>query len=403
VTEAKLQDKLIFLEHEKGRRMVREWDVIIVGGGIGGLSCAHFLRRTGLRVCILERSPGLNEVGAGLQLAPNALAAMQELKLLEDLLTLGWKLERVELRSTRSGLLSVMQSGSDTILAIHRAQLQKLLARDLGADILRYGIQINSIQESGDRVHVTLANGEVLNTHLLIGADGLRSQVRSALFPAVTFRYSGTSSYRGIARVEGLLKDPHGGAEIWGPGCRFGYSPINSQDIYWYLTFDATAQEQRTPAACKTHALEIMAHFPEQKPMVERTDLALIIHTDISDIKPTAHWVRGRVALMGDAAHATTPNLGQGAAQAIEDAWALGLAMQKLGPNPIALEAYQAVRESKALWIVKQSWNFQSMCHLKGKWWQSLRDFVVKNMPARIQKASLARIYKPEVGQPSPL
>ncbi len=378
--------------------MAQEWDVIIVGGGIGGLACAQFLRRIGLRILVLERSQALNEVGAGLQLAPNAQAALREIHLLDELIPLAWKLRQVELRSTRSGRLALMESGSDFLLAVHRAQLQKILARDLNNDLLRFDIQIQTIAPEGDRVKVTLVNGETLLSKLLIGADGLRSQVRSLFFPAVAYRYSGTSSYRGIAEAPGFLKDPHQGAEIWGPGCRIGYSQINSKDIYWYLTFDAPPQETRSPAERKAHALRIMEHFPDQKNLIERTELDHIIHTDIGDIKPTANWVQGHVALLGDAAHATTPNLGQGAAQALEDAWALGLALKKFGPEPIALEAYQAVRRDKALWIVRQSWSFQSICHLKKNWQQSLRDFAVKHMPAALQQANLQRIYTPEVG-----
>ncbi len=378
--------------------MAQEWDVIIVGGGIGGLACAQFLRRIGLRILVLERSQGLNEVGAGLQLAPNAQAALREIQLLDELMPLAWKLKQVELRSTRSGRLALMESGSDFLLAVHRARLQKILARDLSQDLLRFDVQIQTITPDGDRVKVALVNGETLLARLLIGADGLRSQVRSLLFPQVTYRYSGTSSYRGIAEAPGFLKDPHQGAEIWGPGCRIGYSQINSSEIYWYLTFDAPPLETRSAGERKAHALSLMEHFPDQKNLIERTELDHIIHTDIGDIKPTANWVQGRVALLGDAAHATTPNLGQGAAQALEDAWALGLAMKKFGPEPIALEAYQAVRQDKALWIVRQSWSFQSICHLKKSWQQSLRDFAVKHLPSSMQKANLQRIYTPEVG-----
>lgn len=378
--------------------MVQEWDVIIVGGGIGGLSCAQFLRQSGFRILVLERSPGLNEVGAGLQLAPNAQAALREINRLDELVSLGWKLTHVELQSTHSGRLVTMDAGTESLLTVHRAQLQKTLARDLSADLLRFGVQIQGIKAEGDRVMVSLQTGETLKSKLVIGADGLRSQVRSLLFPPVHARYSGTSSYRGIVRAPDLLKDPHAGVEIWGPGCRLGYSHINQQDIYWYLTFDAPPQESRTPQACRAHALQLMEHFPEQRPMVERTELDHIIHTDIGDFKPTAHWVMGRIALLGDAAHATTPNLGQGAAQALEDAWALGLALKKFGPEPIALEAYCAVRQEKALWIVRQSWSFQSICHLKKPWQQGLRDFAVKHMPAALQHANLKRIYTPEVG-----
>jgi 2-polyprenyl-6-methoxyphenol hydroxylase-like FAD-dependent oxidoreductase len=141
-----------------------------------------------------------------------------------------------------------------------------------------------------------------------------------------------------------------------------------------------------------------MQHFPDESPIIARTAPDQMIHTDIGDIKPTDDWVRGRVALLGDAAHATTPNLGQGAAQALEDAWALGLALKKAGPEPSALAAYREVRRKKALWIVKQSWSFQSVCHLKRGWQQSLRDFAVRHTPAAVQKSSLNRIYTPAVG-----
>lgn len=378
--------------------MGQNWDLIIVGGGIGGLSAARFMRKSGLKTLVLERSPGLNEVGAGLQLAPNAQAALRALDLWHELAPRGWTLNQVQLRSTRSGELTRMDAKPDGLVAMHRAQLQKGLAQGFSEADIRFAVTIQGITQDRDGVRVTLANGETLDCKLLIGADGLRSQVRSLLFPPVTHRYSGTSSYRGIVSAPGFLKDPQMGAEIWGPGCRLGYSQINSEDIYWYLTFDAPAHETRTPSERRAHALELMKHFPDELPIIARTAPEQIIHTDIGDIKPTDHWVEGRVALLGDAAHATTPNLGQGAAQALEDAWALGLALQKAGPKPSALIAYRDVRRKKALWIVQQSWSFQSVCHLKSAWQQSLRDFAVRHTPAALRKSGLNRIYIPAVG-----
>lgn len=378
--------------------MGQNWDLIIVGGGIGGLSTARFLRANGLKTLVLERSPGLNEVGAGLQLAPNAQAALRALGLWDELAPRGWTLNHVQLRSTRSGELVRMDAEPEALVAMHRAQLQKGLAQGFSEGDIRFAVTIQGITQDNHGVRVTLANGETLDCKFLIGADGLRSQVRTLLFPPVTHRYSGTSSYRGIVSAPGFLKDPHMGAEIWGPACRLGYSQINSTDIYWYLTFDAPAHESRTADERKAHALELMQHFPAESPMIARTPPEQIIHTDIGDIKPTDHWVEGRVALLGDAAHATTPNLGQGAAQALEDAWALGLAFKKFGLHPSALTAYRDVRRKKALWIVQQSWSFQSVCHLKSAWQQRLRDFAVKHTPAAVQKASLKRIYTPAVG-----
>jgi 2-polyprenyl-6-methoxyphenol hydroxylase-like FAD-dependent oxidoreductase len=378
--------------------MGQNWDVIIIGGGIGGLSAARFLRKGGIKTLVLERSPGLNEVGAGLQLAPNAQAALRALDLWDELAPRGWILNEVQLRSTRSGELTRMDAKPEGLVAMHRAQLQKGLAHGFSEADLRFAMTIQSITQDRDGVQVMLANGETLACKILIGADGLRSQVRSLVFPPVTHRYSGTSSYRGIVSAPGFLKNPHMGAEIWGPACRLGYSQINSADIYWYLTFDAPAQESKTPEERKAHALELMKNFPEELPIIARTAPEQIIHTDIGDIKPTDHWVIGRVALLGDAAHATTPNLGQGAAQALEDAWALGLAFKKSGVEPSALAAYRDIRRKKALWIVQQSWSFQSLCHLKSPWQQSLRDFAVKHTPAAFQKSGLKRIYTPAVG-----
>ncbi len=383
--------------------MNQDYDLIIVGGGIGGLTTAHFLLKTGLRVLVLEKSPGLNELGAGLWLAPNALLALREIKLLDIISRLGWPMHRAELRSTKSGLLQSVdlqkagQAFGLTTLAIHRGLLQKTLAQHLEPSIIRYGTEIQEIQLLPDRVEVQLKDGPILGCKILIGADGLRSQTRDLLFDPVPLRYSGTSSYRGVTSTLANQHSTQVSAEIWGPACRFGYSHINARDIYWYLTFDAPAGQTQSTADRKARAAALMSHFPEQSAIVESTQPEHIIHTDISDLTPHRDWVRGRVALLGDAAHATTPNLGQGAAQAIEDAWAISLALAEHGLEPKALAHYMRVRQSKALWVVDQSWNFQKLCHMKNPLLQSLRDLVVKHSPGFVQEKTLRRIFTPEV------
>jgi 2-polyprenyl-6-methoxyphenol hydroxylase-like FAD-dependent oxidoreductase len=381
-----------------------EYDVIIIGGGIGGLTTALALKRLGLRFVVLEKSQGLSEVGAGLWLAPNPLQVLQTLGIVDQVTALGYPLKRVEVISNRGTVLQQVcladyqsEFGFSTI-AIHRIRLQRCLYEQLEPESVRFNCLIREIVQGDERVQVRLESGETPTCRVLVGADGLHSQVRQSTLGPSGMRFSGTSSYRGIAPLERPGFDKAKGVEIWGRGCRFGCSHIAPREIYWYLTFDAAHGQRRSPEEILSHARTLVAQeFEEYLDVVSNTPPRQIIHTDISDLKTLRTWKSGRVVLLGDAAHATTPNLGQGAAQAIEDALALANCLQSHGLNENALDQFVRLRTKKTQWIVDRSWSIGRICHLRNPIAVATRDFVLRWFPKSLERRMLRTIFTPDI------
>jgi 2-polyprenyl-6-methoxyphenol hydroxylase-like FAD-dependent oxidoreductase len=212
-------------------------------------------------------------------------------------------------------------------------------------------------------------------------------------------RYSGSSSYRAIARDARILpvEAEHEAYEIWAEGCRVGFSKINVTDYYWYMTFDAPAGEAASASAIRTHAETLFrTYFPQWIGLLEKTRPEDILKTDISDLKPLKQWSQGRIGLMGDAAHATTPNLGQGGAMAVEDALVLADSFEKLGLSGAAWERFEQVRRAKVNWTVSMSWSIGKVCHLRNPLLRALRNLALKKTPDSVTRKQIQRLYSIE-------
>ena len=196
-------------------------------------------------------------------------------------------------------------------------------------------------------------------------------------------RYSGSSSYRAMAKGADLLSPEldHDAYEIWGKGCRLGFSKIGADGYYWYMTFDSDPGKSSSPTERRAHAESLFREFfPKWIALFENTTPEAILQTDISDLKSLPSWSRERVGLIGDAAHATTPNLGQGGAMAVEDAYALTNAVEEVGLNSSAFELYEKRRREKVNWTVSTSWSIGRICHVKNPVLRSLRNLAVRKM-----------------------
>ena len=225
--------------------------------------------------------------------------------------------------------------GFETV-ALHGSLLQRVLSEQLPSGVLNFGAEAKSLIQGTDSVSVLLADGFEINARIVVGADGMRSRIRQLASLGGEIRYSGSSSYRAIARGPRPLPEEldHDAYEIWGKGCRLGFSKIAADDYYWYMTFDSDPNKNFSPAERQAHAESLFRRFfPRWTTLLENTRPDDIIQTDISDLKRLSTWSSDRVGLIGDAAHATTPNLGQGGAMAIEDAYSLANAFEQVGLN----------------------------------------------------------------------
>lgn len=378
-------------------------EIAVIGAGIGGLATAIALQQQGHEVHVFEATESLRPVGAGLWLAPNGQEVLQRLQpaLLAQALEQGFVTREALIMPHKGQVLTRLEAeplqrryGHVPTLAIHRAALHQILQAELTPGTVRCGHRFSAFEAKADRVQIYFEKGEAVSADLLIAADGLYSPVRRQLFGDLPLRYSGQTCWRGLS--PGLMPEEwrHRSAEIWGPaaGLRVGFSPLADQRIYFYITALAEAGDRSEI----THAalLRLLKDFPaEVQDMVTQTPVDQIMRHDLYDLPPLKSYHRGRVVLMGDAAHATTPNLGQGANQALESAWVLSHCLQQIPDVAQALVRYEQLRIPKATQVVQRSWQINQMVNLSQPWLQHCRNFVVKHLPASLQLQQFDRLY----------
>jgi 2-polyprenyl-6-methoxyphenol hydroxylase-like FAD-dependent oxidoreductase len=371
--------------------------VLIAGGGIGGLTLGVALRRAGFSVRVFERAPSLRPVGAGITMQTNAILAFRTIGLDTAVAAAGHVMQRGSVLDAQGRVLGSMhlsemaQELGAPLIAIHRARLQEVLQQALGPEPLVLGLKVVGFREEQGAVVARLSDGTEARGDLLVGADGLRSTVRAQLLDDGEPRYAGYTSWRGVCDVAGLA-DPSSTSETWGRGLRFGIVPIDQGRTYWFATANAPVGGIDAPDA---HA-ELLSRFsqfhPPVRALIESTPAASIFRTDIHDRPPVQRWARGRVVLLGDAAHPMTPNMGQGGGQAVEDAVVLARCLATEAGVPEALARYQALRIPRANGFVRQSRRLGGV----GQWQSGaacwLRDRLFQLTPDSTVRASLRRV-----------
>lgn len=329
---------------------------IVIGAGIGGLAAGIALHGAGLDVEIFERTPELRAVGAGLSLWANALTALEHLGLKEAVQRHSVATGASGSIRTWSGAALMVDDSStlrehfgETVVGIHRAALQRLLLSAFGEGRVRLGQPLTHLEERGGQVTAYFADGTSARGDLLVGADGLHSVVRRQLHGEHTPRYAGYSAWRSVVPAR-LLPSQVG--EYWGDGKRFGLLPLAEGHVYWF-----TVRTQ--PEGVKIVKQELLHLFRGWTPPTELLIAAAleeaILQNDIYDRPVLKDWGRGRVTLLGDAAHPMTPNLGQGACQALEDAVVLGRCLERGMDAVAALRRYECLRRARTDRIVRQS------------------------------------------------
>ena len=335
---------------------------IIVGAGIGGLSAANALRRAGIDVAVFERMPELREVGSGLTLWVNAMRGLAKFEAEEPIRARGAEVQRIENRLWSGRSYKTLPIGrigekyGKHSVSIHRGELQSALAALLPEGVIHLGAQCTGFDQDAEGVTARFADGHEERGDVLIGADGIGSAVRTQLFGQPKPRYSGYTCWRSAVRIEHPRLEPTVYTQVYGRGSNFGIFPIGDGYWSWYGTkmTPAGGGAGGDGATWKREALDQFRGWYETVPAaIEATDEAAFVRQDISDLKPIKTWGTGRVALLGDAAHATTPALGQGGCMAIEDAVVLSRELSSNGDVPAALTRYAEARRDRANGIVR--------------------------------------------------
>jgi 2-polyprenyl-6-methoxyphenol hydroxylase-like FAD-dependent oxidoreductase len=382
---------------------------IIVGAGIGGLTAAIGLRRAGLEVKVFEKrtDPRMIESGGGMVVQPNAIRALQELEVGDQVAAAGSALEHFEWRTPEGKRLASWPVGAvgrevgAPMVGIRRMRLQGVLAAAVEEGVLALGAEVTGISQDREGVTVQLASGAEERADLLIGADGINSTVRSlSLHPWTKPRYAGYALWFGITELDSAATDSATFRELDGPGARFIFFPVGGREIYWSAI--ANASEGATVEAGgeeiegdKEILLDRYSGWAEPtEALIAATDLSAIYRREIADRDPIKNWGEGRITLLGDAAHAMTINLGQGACQAIEDGVVLAKALAAQDDTVAALRAYEAKRIPRTAPIVRRSRMIGEM----GQWKNPLAC-LIRNQIQRVVFPTVAfREFKQTVG-----
>jgi 2-polyprenyl-6-methoxyphenol hydroxylase-like FAD-dependent oxidoreductase len=376
--------------------------IIVAGAGPGGLVAALALHRAGFAVRLLERAPAVRAAGAGLTLQVNAMRMLGALDLLEPVASQGELLAAATVQTGDGRALSEIHMEDSRArfgapgVAIHRGVLSQVLADALPEGILRCGAEVHAVAQDQQGVTVTLAGGEELRGSALVGADGIHSRVRAGSFPDARIRYAGYTCWRGIAPIARPL-GAGTSAELWGRGRRFGIVPISATETYWFAT-ENTVADGSDGDDVKAEMLARFSAFADPvAKLLDATPADAFLRNDIIDLQPLDRWTDGRVALMGDAAHAMTPNMGQGACQAIEDAVVLAHALADASSIPEGIAEFESLRKVRARSFVDRSWTVGRAAQWENGLARALRNAIVRMTPSSVMEKTLTEAWMVDV------
>jgi 2-polyprenyl-6-methoxyphenol hydroxylase-like FAD-dependent oxidoreductase len=332
--------------------------IIIIGAGVAGLTLAAALSKQGADVVILERSSGFPEVGAGISLWPNAMAALDSIGLGGAVREAGGAVASGGVQRPNGSWIRSVEPGraekalGEPMLAIHRRDLMRILASHVQDEALGFGSELDYFEVSNGGVLVRLGDGRTIEGRAIVGADGIGSKVAEWLDPTLSLGYSGYTAWRGIALISTSDILP---SETWGTGCEFGFVPIGPDRTYWFATENA-AEGLSSPEGEHRHLLEMFGSWHDPIPsLVEATREMDVLRHDIYDRTQVSNWSKGPVVVIGDAAHPMRPHMGQGGCQAIEDGVLLSMSLAINSNLASAFSKFARERARRVKTIVRQS------------------------------------------------
>ncbi|MER5268124.1 FAD-dependent monooxygenase [Actinosynnema sp. NPDC002837] len=347
---------------------------VVVGGGLGGVTAAVALRRVGWEVAVLERAAEFGEVGAGVGVMPNAMRALAALGLADDVRRIGTPRVPGGIRDRKGRTLAHVETPhQDHVVAVHRADLHRVLRSALPPECLVTDTEVHDLDD--------------LDADLVVAADGIRSRARQALFPTLPQPvYAGTTAWRSVTTAR--FPRDLGVSQTLGPGTEFGVLPLGDGRVCWYAATVAPAGGRSADELGEVRRLVAGWHDPIPD-LLDATPPDTVLRHDIHELAtPLPTFVRGRVALLGDAAHAMTPYLGQGACMAIEDAVVLAAACARADDVPTALADYDRQRRPRTQRMAKASRVLGRVGHkVRNPVAVTMRDVAMRAVPASVGSA----------------
>lgn len=370
----------------------------IVGAGIGGLVAAAALQSDNHDVRVYERRDDAGSIGAGLTLFGNAFAALDAIGL-GDLVrsvssTAIGRLRSGQRQPSGRWLISLPPSETPSVRSLHRADLHRALVQHLMPGTLHLS---HAARVSADGAPVVRADGGEDHFDLVIAADGIRSDARARWGLDRGLRYAGYTAWRGVTTSTGHLSDEAG--ETWGQGARFGIVPLPDDRVYWFATYQTPPGGTDLDAVATLRQLFGTWHAPIAE-LLDATDPETILRHDIYDLARFPNSFRhGRGVLLGDAAHAMTPDLGQGAGQAIEDAATLTLLLRGVQPHNLnrILHRFDRIRRPRTRGLWRQSRLTGRVAQTTNPLATALRDVALRATPSSLLAGAMTRVQQWEV------
>jgi 2-polyprenyl-6-methoxyphenol hydroxylase-like FAD-dependent oxidoreductase len=331
--------------------------VVIIGGGIGGLFAANALIAQGLRVSVYEQASALGEVGAGVYVTPNAVRHLERVGLGPAVEKWGARVGPGSYYFRHDGTpIAPVQvsdaSGWNASFGMHRADFVDFLAANLPAGIVHTGHRAVGFEQNGDAACVKFANGATTEADVVVAADGIHSELRPYVFPPSKPVFHGTISYRGLVSRERLRNWPMDRWQMWaGPSKHFLVFPVRHGTMVNYVGFVPTDEEMKESWSAPGDPAVLRREFEGWDTRIGNVlkQVDKTFRWALYDREPLPTWTKGRLTLLGDAAHPMLPHLGQGANQSIEDGMALATILARVDTSavPSSLLAYERLRRER--------------------------------------------------------
>lgn len=369
--------------------------IAIVGAGIGGLTTAIAFEKLGYAATVYEGSPSIKPVGAGLGLGGNAVGAFKVLGIDQAVIAQGNLFQNFPILNQHGKLIYKVNSEkirsrfSVENFTIHRAALHAALTAEIKHSEIVLDKRLAKIEPAAGAYKLIFEDGSHAIADILIGADGVHSKTRNFVNPSGKVRYAGYVCWRAVTENEIGIET---GFETWGRNGRFGAVPLANNQIYWFLCINAASPRQHQVLS-KNDLAQLFEDYHDPIPqIINATPNEALVYNPIIDLKPQKHFAKERVLLIGDAAHATTPNLGQGACQAIEDVATLYQILQKEQNIEKAFKAFGKKRLKRTHYIVNTSYRVGQVAQLENPLLCALRNALFRAMPSSISNKQLEKV-----------
>ena len=392
--------------------------ISVIGGGIGGLTTAIALRRFGFEPQVYEQAPVLLDVGAAIAIWPNAMRVLHNLDLGTKLLQKAGEIKMIQWLDQNGRLINrvpladaVNQSSA---LALRRADLQDILLHALPPESIHLGNSIVDYSQTPEQIVAHFANGNSIESDILVGADGIHSKVRTQVVTDTPPTYRGYMVWRGIAEIAPARLPAETAIELHGKGQRFGIGPVGMGKVGWWAAANAantsmTAEERSGDRKTWKQGEHVASHQTQDtqrellrlfdgwhRPvlqLIEATASGSILKTGAFDRRPSRLWGQQNMTLLGDAIHPMTPNFGQGGCMAIEDAMILARCLEKYGAEERALRRYEELRRGRTKAITRYSRLYGAIGQWQNILARALRKSALSLVPENVARRLMQIVF----------